>query len=349
MKITYYLFLAAFSIYLSPLSAQQTPHTLLWRISGKDGHRPSYLYGTMHLMDERLFNLGDSLYEAIGRTDGFAMEVDPNDMMPFLLDEIREEMANSKDLHELLQGQDYGKYAPLLAKKFKKPADKITSNDILREKNKWIRESFRKGKMETFLDVYLFDIARRQNKWTGGIEDMGDQKGMINDAVDQSDIRELLAADSSTNNSQLEQMISVYLRQDLDGIDSITRPGTDRIDPIMRRRNIKMAMRMDSLSGERSMVFAVGAAHLPGKEGLISLLRGKGFNVQPVFSDKKIRAADYKVRPMPVLWNTVKDEYGRYETSMPGKPSNIQLYGILNMKIYFDFFNMIGDLAATVK
>ena len=53
-------------------------NTLLWRISGKGLTRPSYLYGTMHLMDKKVFQLGDSVYKAIEQTDGFAAELDMN-------------------------------------------------------------------------------------------------------------------------------------------------------------------------------------------------------------------------------------------------------------------------------
>ncbi|HET9744658.1 MAG TPA: hypothetical protein VFP97_03030 [Chitinophagaceae bacterium] len=39
--------------------AQQTKttNTLLWRITGKELTRPSYLYGTIHLMDKKVFFL----------------------------------------------------------------------------------------------------------------------------------------------------------------------------------------------------------------------------------------------------------------------------------------------------
>lgn len=79
MKIWRFVLSLALSLSLLPSLAQsstQIPKTLLWRITGKAGHHISYLYGTMHLTDERVFNLSDSLYEAIHRADGFAMESD---------------------------------------------------------------------------------------------------------------------------------------------------------------------------------------------------------------------------------------------------------------------------------
>ena len=62
------------------LSAQQLPKTVLWRITGKGLSKPSYLFGTMHLNDQRLFNFGDSVYRAIERTEGLAIELSPDDI-----------------------------------------------------------------------------------------------------------------------------------------------------------------------------------------------------------------------------------------------------------------------------
>ena len=85
---------------LTPLTAQRLPKTLLWRISGRDGHYTSYLYGTMHLTDERVFNLGDSLYAAIARADGFAMELDPNVLTTMLVDEVKKGKLTLAELDE---------------------------------------------------------------------------------------------------------------------------------------------------------------------------------------------------------------------------------------------------------
>src|SRR5690349_1634510 len=61
---------------------------LLWRISGKGLQKPSYVYGTMHLTDKRLFYFTDSLYRSLERSEGFAAELDMETLMPHLVKEM---------------------------------------------------------------------------------------------------------------------------------------------------------------------------------------------------------------------------------------------------------------------
>jgi uncharacterized protein YbaP (TraB family) len=326
---------------------QHYPKTLLWRISGKGLSQPSYLFGTMHLNDKRLFNFGDSVYMAIERTAGLAIEVSPDELCAYYVNQLFDELENSKKLEDILGEKDYKKFSPALSKKFDKRADEITARDIVKEKNKWMQDLMEKGEMPTFVDAYLFNIARRQGKWLGGIEDMSDQAGLMEDLVDKSDIVYMLAGDTaidSDNSMALDDMIDVYIDQDLEKIEAgYNKPSAARAkDLMLTRRNVKMARRIDSLTAFRTMFLAIGAAHLPGDSGVISLLQKRGFNVEPVFSSKKIAAKDYTFKEVQLPWVQVKDEQDLYRVEMPANPASVKLMGMLEMKFLFDIFNMSG-------
>lgn len=333
-----------------PSAAQQkTANSLLWRISGNGLTAPSYLFGTIHLNDERVFNFGDSLYHAISSTEGFAMELNPQQLTLFVIDQIKQEIANSKKISEILSESDYKKYGPLLAKKLAKKQADITTEDIMKEKNKWIREKFKTGKMQTFVDAYLYDIARRQGKWTGGVEDLQDQLSLMNDVIDKSDIAELVAPDRDKSDYVLGTMINAYQNSDLDAISAISNSQDSLAnDKIIIKRNVRMAARMDSMTRIRTMVFAVGCAHLPGKMGVIELLRKRGFQVDPVVSSKKIKPGEYVVNEKPIEWEINKDDGGFYQVSMPGKAEELKLYGIITMKVNIDFSKNSGYFTSAV-
>lgn len=344
MKNLFLSLLASTTVFFScAQSTTPTENTLLWRISGKGLSRPSYLYGTMHLTDERLFNFSDSLLAAIQNNEGFAMELDPDEMMTMVVEQMVQEQLKSKLLKEAVSKKAFTKYAPLLAKRLHKPQDEITVKDVVQEQNKWMQDAYKQGTMPTFLDIYLYDIARRQGKWVGGVEDVQDQAGLLQDVFTESDLEFLTVDYSATGKKYLNTMIESYARQDLQTIEKMSSSSDPKQrDLLLLRRNVKMARRMDSLSAVRSMVFAVGAAHLPGDSGVISLLRRRGFMVTPIFSDKKIAGKTYKVQDRPLVWQPMKDQQGLFAAEMPGKASQIKMYGILDMYMNINLFTSSG-------
>ncbi|MGN6495590.1 MAG: TraB/GumN family protein [Agriterribacter sp.] len=345
-----YLFLLSIWLCCCTYAFAQKNNTLLWKISGNGLMKPSYLFGTIHLTDDRIFNIGDSLYRAIETSDGLAVEADPEEISAYFIDEVRKQLNDSRKIKEMLSEKKFKQHSKALSKKFNKPADEITSRDILKEKNRWVTESYRNGKMTTFLDAYLFDIARRQGKWTGGIEDIADQKGLPDDIVDESDVEWVAADNESKSKETVEAMIQLYINSDLNGIERFSNFSDSAYrDALLTRRNIKMARRMDSLSSIRSMVFAVGAAHLPGKSGIIQLLTDKGFTVEPVFYSKKIKAADYKVKEQNIPWFNIEDTKGLYTVKMPGKAGDVNMFGVVDMKMYFDIFSSTGYFASAMN
>src|SRR5688500_10742390 len=93
------------------------PNTLLWRISGKGLSKPSYLFGTMHLADRRLFHFSDSLYHYLEKADGYAMEVDPEEIMSALMETLSAPDTSSY-LHTGMDKKDFKKVAADLEKQF---------------------------------------------------------------------------------------------------------------------------------------------------------------------------------------------------------------------------------------
>jgi uncharacterized protein YbaP (TraB family) len=284
---------------------QKYPAALLWKISGKNLKQPSYLYGTMHLQDRRLFYFGDSLYAALEKAEGFAMELNPDEMMDSIFKTMSKKDTSAL-LKKILSDAEYEKIAKKLEKKFNTPADKITTKKLADEKRKMRAVSDKKDDMPTIMDLYLFSIARKQGKLTGGIEDLGDQFE-ITDEIGKFDINDFIKDDPTMRKSYLETMLQVYINKDLTGLNAMVNSGSSNnfADVSLIKRNKKMAMRMDSLSHIRPTFFAVGAAHLPGDSGLITILGKMGYQVEPVFSSKNIAPEDYKYTAKEMPWVTM--------------------------------------------
>ena len=154
--------------------------TLLWRISGNGLTKPSYLFGTMHLYDKRIFNFGDSVYKSIENTDAFAMELDPNSMMDTILSKINDEDTTSL-IDQLINKKQFDSVEKKLEKKMGVPANQITAKMLVDERNKEIYKRRHKDDMNTVVDLYLYNIARQEGKKVGGVEDVNDQLGLVDE------------------------------------------------------------------------------------------------------------------------------------------------------------------------
>ncbi len=349
MTITYLFymrrqfFLIPFLFFMHSISAQdaKNTNTMLWRISGKGLTKPSYLFGTIHLTDKRVFQLGDSLYKALEETDAFAAELDMNSLGTqminyFLRQEEEKNATEPAKLKDVLNTETWNRYKDILAQKIGKKAEKITVNDLEEIETRFQTDIFKKGDMPTFLDAWLFGQARKSGKWVGGIEDFQDQVEHIESIEGKI---QLALFDDDYYRAGLEWMIKIYMAQQLDSIDALMyREASGRKDYIMTKRNQKMALRIDSLSAIRSTLFAIGAGHLPGDSGVISLLRSRGFTVTPVLSSKKISADKYVAKATISSWYPVNIADSVYVLEMPGYAEKLEMLETMgfDIKMFFD-------------
>src|SRR5215204_899217 len=88
-------------------------NTLLWRISGNGLSKPSYLFGTMHMICANDIEVSDSLKSAIRRSDKVYLEIDMDDMMglmmKMMMDPGKLTMKNDTTLSDLLTPEEYKK------------------------------------------------------------------------------------------------------------------------------------------------------------------------------------------------------------------------------------------------
>src|SRR6187549_3231325 len=83
--------------------------SLLWEVSGNGLTKPSYLYGTIHMICKDDATLGDSLVAAIQRCDRVYFEVDMDNLMEMLSALKDFKMSNDTTLADLLRKEDYEK------------------------------------------------------------------------------------------------------------------------------------------------------------------------------------------------------------------------------------------------
>lgn len=259
--------------------------SILWKVSGKKMKSPSYVFGTIHIQDERVFAFDSTVLNALNSCEAFAAEV--------LLDkinaqELRQFTMMSKDqlLSDLLSKEDFALLDSICKAKLG-----VSAIFMNRMKPFFIASAIQQADipqdMENALDLFLLKYARDNNKLCFGLEDYMDQIKAI-DAFkmkDQIEMLTLMLHDTSTMSQEFGEMLNAYLGFDLDKLSEMSQDTSlpkEFEKVLLVNRNVKMVKQFLRISGEHTLFCAVGAAHLAGDKGIISLLRKKGYTVEPV-------------------------------------------------------------------
>ena len=272
------------------LTFSQTPHTLLWRISGKGITKPSYLFGTMHILCASDARLTDSLKAAIATCDEVYFEINLSDMSDMLNSIKYMRMNDSKKLSDLLKPDEYArvkdyftKHSSLLPFSMLERFKPMLISGLIEEQGLDCQTT---DGMEMMIMQELH--MQTQKKPVNGLETASFQAGLFDSIPYEQQAKELVNyIDSADENKKAtRQLAELYIHQDLDSIGQLSDkddPGmSGYMDLLLYNRNRKWARELDTLLPGKSLLIAVGAAHLPGKEGVIELLRREGYTVDPI-------------------------------------------------------------------
>ena len=310
--------------------SQEKYQGLLWKISGNGLEKNSYLYGNMHVSGRIAYHLGEEFFDAINQADAIALESNPIMWLDEILDS---EFASDYLGGYAINNQTYrGFYQE--AFKLKKVDNNLLANEISNDHYmaNWLLYRENKANTdfeeETFLDMFIYQIASKNNKPIYSLEDFVYNTELAKKAnipdMENKETPEWVKK-MTKDKSAYEILMDAYRSQDLDMIDSLQSAlSTDNyLQYMLYERNYIMADQIDSIIQQNISLFSgIGAAHLAKENGVINLLRKKGYTVEamPVTISKKskqqIEENHKKKRLLP--YNTpFKSEL--FSLKVPGK------------------------------
>jgi uncharacterized protein YbaP (TraB family) len=312
----------------------RSQYNLLWKISGNGLQKPSYLFGTMHLKDKRVFDFSDSVLVKLDDCEAFVMEITPDSVFKTIFTELAT-IRNNKDttdrLKAILSREEYEALDKRLQDEAGVSIDKVKSKDpwiITMLLNRPVAVS-KKSDKTTFLDAYLYRLAKQQGKKVIGVEKVSEQFSIFDQYSLKDELQRSPSATTVKSKSgRLEDLIRVYHKGNIGEIyQMVTQSGmSDAYEKkLLTDRNATMVNRLVSLMASQTTFIAVGAAHLPGEKGMIQLFKNKGYTVTPVQATFTGMAGCYQEKVVPVDWFTFKDPAGEYTVDMPTEPYLYQL------------------------
>ncbi|WP_255502023.1 TraB/GumN family protein [Algoriphagus sp. AK58] len=259
--------------------------SLLWRISGNGLNQDSYLFGTIHLICKDDFFMNDQILKAFQESKSLVMELDLSDpqlnskmqqlslnpgMKNIQLD-MREEDAKIIDAFFI---QNYG--AGLAQLGILKPFV-LSSMALIKSISCTEVESY-----ESFFTAKAIE----DRKQIIGLETVEIQIGIFDQIPFSVQIQEMINMISDNSGDEdFQKMIKTYLSQDVEALyHTMNSEGMikDYRELMLDQRNQSWIKRLEQGMEDESLFVAVGAGHLGGEMGVISLLRKAGYQVEPV-------------------------------------------------------------------
>lgn len=317
----------------------QNSNTVLWKISGKNLTKPSYLFGTIHLKDKRIFLANDSLNYFIKNCDTFASELHPDSLNALFFN-----TANKNDTSDVFKKSlDNGDYEAI---------DKKLRNDFglsLRQiKNKNYRflklllnpVEEKNDDYPTFLDGYLMAIAKRMSKEIIGLEKINSHESALNSLKAEEKLKREVIDLSKTdkNKAPHEDLIKLYLEGNINKIqDNMSSLAYETQHDLIYIRNKIMAHTIDSIMKNRTLFATCGSAHLGGDNGMIQMLKELGYTVTPVFSSKREYLSLNGLPQNFNSWKPISNNGFGFKYELPGSPIAYSKEILLSdMQMYLD-------------
>lgn len=317
---------------------------LLWKISGNGLKKNSYLYGTMHVSNRVAYYLSEQFFDALRSVDVVGLETNPGEWL--------DNMQKTGELDELAQFRNTGAYSGNFYKNTftaffpeKRMLQGILSydpdiiNGLLYRQNK-TKENFEEN---TYIDLFIYQSAAKLGKKLISLEDFAESEIRARlSALPDEEPEEKLSRHYYSATQAIED---AYREGDLDKLDSLSKlvssKNTRRY--LIDDRNEAFVNTMDSVLAKQSLFSGVGAAHLPGENGVIELLRKKGYTVEPVMPRVSRKShvlrekLDMQVQPVSFRKQVISDSL--FSLSLPGKLYPIVDIGYLKYYIHADMVN----------
>jgi uncharacterized protein len=277
--------------YAQKPSSAPDANTLLWKISGKNLTKPSYVFGTMHMICANDIELSDSLRKAIKNADNVYLELDMDDMWQMMGAMMHMTMKGDTSLSDLLSPEDYKKVKKYFAdNKSIIPFSLMEKYKPLLVESMIIEQSKPCDNM-IVIEQLVMEEAKKNQVEIKGLETFDYQLSIFDKIPYKLQAQQLVKmvdeakAGNDNGDDEIKVLTEAYRKQELNKMDELTKDDPsigEFTDILLYDRNANWATKLQELMPGNSLLVAVGAGHLPGKKGVLNLLREAGYKVEPV-------------------------------------------------------------------
>lgn len=282
-----------FVAFIALLLACSANAQLLWKVSGNGLAKPSYLFGTHHLVDKDQIKNVDKIIDMSKQADAVVGEMDMPDPASAQMKMMQAGMLTGTTLKELLSPEDYqladNEFQQLMGAGMTQLG---MMKPILLEtiyQGIVFMQAYGMTKQPEAIDAVLQKTAKDNNKKVIGLETLDQQMDILLNSISVKRQAEILIKDIKEKQkmtNELLELTDAYKKEDLVKIEAIDKADDsmtpEEKKPIVSNRNDAWMKQLPELIKGQSCFVAVGVLHLIGNSGLITQLKKAGYTVEAV-------------------------------------------------------------------
>lgn len=266
--------------------AQKLDNALLWKISGNGLTKPSYVFGTIHITCDA--TLDKSVLSALDATTQLYLELDMDDptMQSAMMSGMM--MKDGKTMSSLASADDFKAVDDFLTTQLGMSAKMLNTIKPAMVSTMLITKMM-DCPMQSF-EGELMKVTTEQKEQVFGLEKVQDQLALFDAIPYERQMQELVKTakgNMQSDKEEFKQMMAVYKTKNITEMHAFMQKSENEMyaeyqDIMLDNRNKNWIQVIEQVARQAPTFFGVGAAHLGGENGVIMLLRKKGYTVEAV-------------------------------------------------------------------
>ncbi len=285
MKNLFTLAIVAFTLIFSGTAKAQTKspkleNALLWEVSGNGLSKPTYLYGTIHMICSGDYFLSDKTKKAFDASEKLVLEINFND--PKEMSDMQQMAMGKEPLTKKLSPEQISKLDAILKKSAGMTIQQVDAFSLVTVMSLISMKTFGCNDLK-FYEMDFIEKAKAKNKEIAGLETVKSQFKSLEDAYSDN---EMIAMLEESDTELTKEMVVAYKQENLEDLYKVTTTENVMNDKakqhMLYERNLNWVKILPEMMKKERLFVAVGSAHLAGDLGLINLLKKAGYTVKPV-------------------------------------------------------------------
>ena len=263
----------------------QEESSLLWKVEG-NGIKPSYVFGTFHLIPQEDFVFKDKIEKAIKDTEVTVLELDMDDPQMMVGMQTLAQLEEGEKLSSYMDEEEYEILDNYLTEHM--GVGMAVFNTFKPFTVTSMITIAMMGKQTASYESEIIKRTKEDQKEILGLETAAFQVSVFETTPYEEQIDQIVEylKEPEKMTKEFDDMIATYKNEDIEGLYAIMEKSFKE-DPefkkaLLDNRNTNWIGKIGELSKDQKVFYGLGAGHLGGELGVINLLRKAGYTVTPI-------------------------------------------------------------------